>query len=73
VKDRLAKEIGTNIPYELLTKQDLETGYRNIMDMGHPRPMKIHDLIPMPFPERPQKRAPGRRTVDFGAGVYFEG
>lgn len=70
VKDRLSREIGTNIPYLLLDKTDLEAGHRDISQGGPSRPLGFYDLIPVPFPEPSRPATDKPRIINMGWGVY---
>jgi hypothetical protein len=67
VRARIA--FGAGLPHMLLTKQDLETGFRNVGDGQHPRRMRLDDVLPALFPERPREPVDGRRTINMGWGV----
>jgi hypothetical protein len=73
VVDWIKAALGGSVPYLLLTKDDLEKGYRPIED----RPLKRHlafcDLLPIPFPEKPREAADKPRTINMGWGVYTRG
>jgi hypothetical protein len=70
VRDRIAAEIGNDIPYLLLAKQDLEAGDRDVKELGHDRPIGLQDLLPDPFPERPREPAERQRTINTGTFIY---
>jgi hypothetical protein len=70
VRDRIAAQVGTSIPHMLLTKQDLETGHRDVLDHGHARPIGFYDLLPVPFPETPREPTDRPRAINMGWGIY---
>jgi hypothetical protein len=70
VIDRLATELGTSIPYLLLTKEDLDKGYRQFKQDTLTSHVMLHDLLPIPFSEKPRDRVGKPRTIDMGWAVY---
>jgi DNA-directed RNA polymerase subunit RPC12/RpoP len=68
VQHRIAAQIGSSIPYLLLTKQDLEAGHRDVQDGGITR--NLGDILPLPFPERPREATDKPRTINMGWGIY---
>lgn len=70
VRDRVAAEVGNTITYQLLTKQDLESGQRVIDDHGHIRPIRIYDILPRQFPEKPREPTEKPRQINMGWGIY---
>lgn len=70
VVDRVAAELGTSIPYLLLTKDDLDKGYRPVKEDTLTRHLMLYDLLPIPFPEKPRDRTGKPRTINLGWGVY---
>jgi DNA-directed RNA polymerase subunit RPC12/RpoP len=70
LEDRLKDGVGKSIPFLLLNKQDLESGYREVSAGGHRRSLGFFDLIPIPFPET-QRQPDGKpRIVEMGGGIY---
>jgi hypothetical protein len=69
VRDRIAAGLGA-VPYLLLDKQDLETGYRTVQDHGSVRRLGFGDLLPDAFPERPRQPTDKPRTINMGWGIY---
>ena len=70
VQDRIKAEVGGSIPYLLLNKEDLETGYREVKDGSGSHRLSFYDLLPIPFPERPTHAADTPRTIHTGWGIY---
>jgi hypothetical protein len=70
VRDRIATGMSNIAPHLLLTKQDLEAGHREVQDRGHARSIRLHDILPVPFPERPREPTDRPRTIDMGWGIY---
>lgn len=70
VVQRIAAAVGTSVPYLLLTKAELEAGCRKVDDGGHTRWLGLHDLLPVPFPERAREPTEKSRGINMGWGVY---
>lgn len=70
VRARIETVVGSNIPFLLLTKADLEEGHRKFQDRGHTRWLTLHDLIPTPFQEQRREPTDKPRTINMGWGVY---
>jgi len=70
VQDRIKAEVGGSIPYLLLNKEDLETGYREVKGESGSHRLGFYDLLPLPFRERPRRAADKPRTIHTGWGIY---
>ena len=73
VVERINAELGSNIPYLLLTKDDLDKGFRPIQEGTLPRHLAFYDLLPIPFPEKPREPTDTPRTINMGWGIYTRG
>jgi len=73
VQGRIREGIGTKIPYLLLDRHDLETGFRDADPREPARFLGLHDLIPEPFPEVVQRAPERTQTINMGWGIYMRG
>lgn len=69
VEERIKTELDGSIPWLLLNRHDLEKGYRNVGG-GSPERVRLHHLIPEPFPERPGQVTDKPRTIVMGGVLY---
>jgi hypothetical protein len=70
VRARIAAGVPNVMPHLLLDNQDLETGHRDVESQGYSRPLRFHDLIPAPFPERAREPRDKPRTINMGWGIH---
>jgi len=73
VQNRIRDGIGTNIPYLLLDRHDLERGFREVVQREPARFLGLHDLIPEPFPEVVQRPPERRQTINMDFAIYTHG
>ncbi|MGO8899340.1 MAG: hypothetical protein ACLQU5_13500 [Isosphaeraceae bacterium] len=73
VQDRIRDGVGTNIPYLLLDRHDLERGFRDADPREPARFLGIHDLILEPFPEEVQRAPERTQTINMGFAIYTHG
>jgi DNA-directed RNA polymerase subunit RPC12/RpoP len=69
VRDRIAASIGVSIPHLLLDNEDLEIGHRDVQDDKLHRWLRLYDVLPVAFPERPREPTDKPRTIKTGWGL----
>ena len=72
VQKHIHAELGKQIPYLLLCKEDLEKGHREKLIGTLTGSLRFQDLIPIPFPERPRQKADKPRTINMRWGLYTQ-
>ena len=68
--ERLKNGIGESIPFLLLSKEDLEKGFRLIDNGTMNARLSLCDIIPQKFPEKPRDRSGKLRQIKNGWGIY---
>lgn len=71
VQKKINDAVQDSIPILLLTKSDLDKGYREIILADEPKKtLWLDDLIPIKFPEREKPTIKMSRTIDYGCMIY---
>lgn len=70
VQERIGNELDAKISYLLLNNDDLQRGNRKIERKNAVPWLRLDDLLPTKFPERPSPARAGPRTINFGWAVY---
>lgn len=73
VKKRIAEMIDGSIPHLLLNRHDLEEGCRKVIEDNFTRRMRLHDILPICFSERPREPKAKSREINLGWGIYSLG